>query len=81
MSTIHRLQACAWRCPWKGTHMCAQCLLNSQALADGRVTLGVMCGLKRLYQPHSLPPCIVGNTVDWSGQRASASPSELEVAA
>ncbi|MGV3662280.1 MAG: hypothetical protein ACO1TE_18995 [Prosthecobacter sp.] len=42
MSTHHQTQKCSWGCPWKGTRMCAQCLLNSQALADGRVTLGVM---------------------------------------
>lgn len=51
--------------------MCAQCLLNSQAVADGRVTLGVLCGLKYLYQPHNLPPCIKGNVVDWSGSEFS----------
>lgn len=52
--------------------MCAQCLLNAQALVDGRVTLGVLCGLKRLYQPHSLPPCIHGIAVDLSGPRGAA---------
>lgn len=52
--------------------MCAQCLLNSQALADGRVTLGVLCGLKHLYKPHGLPPCIKGTVVDLSGPRAVA---------
>lgn len=52
--------------------MCAQCLLNSQALADGRVTLGVMCGLKSLYHPHPLPPCIAGNEVHFSAVDASA---------
>ncbi len=46
--------------------MCAQCLLNSQALADGRVTLGVMCGLKSLYHPHPLPPCLAGNRVSFT---------------
>jgi len=48
--------------------MCAQCLLNSQSLADRRVSLGVLYGLKSLYQAHGLPPCIVGNRIDWSGQ-------------
>lgn len=49
--------------------MCAQCLLNSQALADGRVTLGVLCGIKQIYQPHSLPPCIHGTVVNLAGPR------------
>lgn len=49
--------------------MCAQCLLNSQSLADRRVSFGVLCGLKSLYQANGLPPCIIGNRIDWSGQR------------
>lgn len=72
MSATHPTQPCAWSCPWQGTAMCAQCLLNSQAMADGRVTLGVLCGLKHLYQTHGLPPCIKGTVVDLSGPRANA---------
>jgi len=49
--------------------MCAQCLLNAQALADRRVTLGVLCGMKQLYHPHGLPPCFVGDEIDWSATR------------
>lgn len=49
--------------------MCAQCLLNAQALADGRATLGVLCGLRQLYQPHGLPPCIKGTVVNFSASR------------
>lgn len=49
--------------------MCAQCLLNSQSLADRRVSFGVLCGLKAMYQEKGLPPCIIGNSIDWSGQR------------
>lgn len=73
MSTSHPLQPCAWACPWKGTQMCAQCLLNSQSLADRRVSMGVLYGLKSLYQEHDLPPCIVGNKIDWSGPRDAVS--------
>ncbi|WP_395748883.1 hypothetical protein [Prosthecobacter sp.] len=72
MSTSHTLKPCSWACPWKGTAMCAQCLLNSQSLADGRVSLGVLCGLKSLYQANDLPPCIVGHRLDWSGPRDNA---------
>lgn len=69
MSTSHPLQHCSWPCAWKGTKMCAQCLLNSQSLADRRVSFGVLCGLKAMYQEKGLPPCIIGNSIDWSGQR------------
>lgn len=71
MSIHHQTQKCSWVCPWKGSRMCAQCLLNSQALADGRVTLGVICGLRSLYHPHPLPPCITGNVVNFSSTSAS----------
>jgi hypothetical protein len=71
MSSLRPAQPCQWHCQWKGTGMCSQCLLSSQALADHRVTLGVLCGLRHLYHPHGLPPCIVGDVVDWSGPRAA----------
>ena len=68
MSTSHTVQPCAWPCRWQHTRMCAQCLLNSQSLADHRVTLGVLCGLKALYEAHGLPQCIHGNRVNWTGE-------------
>jgi hypothetical protein len=46
--------------------MCAQKLLCDQALAEHRLTLGVLCGLKFLYQHHALPPCIMGDVLNWS---------------
>lgn len=70
MSTHHKPQQCQWTCQWKGTAMCAQCVLNSQSLADRRVSLGVLCGVNSLYYPHNLPPCMVGQNIDWSGQAA-----------
>lgn len=72
MSTRPQPQVCTWECPWKGTQMCAQCLLNSQTLADGRVTLGVLCGIKSMYTPHQLPPCIVGQAVKWTAPTLKA---------
>ncbi|GEP45068.1 hypothetical protein [Brevifollis gellanilyticus] len=68
MSTHHKTQPCQWICQWKGTQMCAQCVLNSQSLADHRVSLGVLCGVNNLYYPHDLPPCMVGDKIDWSGK-------------
>jgi hypothetical protein len=45
--------------------MCAQNLLSAQALADRRLSLGVLCGMKHIYTPHDLPPCIVGDALRW----------------
>jgi hypothetical protein len=49
--------------------MCAQRLLCCQAIAEHRVSLGMLCGLKHLYQQHGLPPCIIGEMVRWSEPR------------
>jgi hypothetical protein len=53
--------------------MCAQCLLNAQSLADRRVSHGVLYGIKSLYQANDLPPCIVGNRIDWAGPSEAVS--------
>jgi hypothetical protein len=66
MSIARRSETCTWQCPWKGTEMCAQKLLCCQALAEHRLTLGVLCGLRFLYQQHGLPPCVVGDTLTWA---------------
>lgn len=58
--------------------MCVQERLCGQALSESRLTLGVMHGLKHLYQAQGLPPCIVGDEIDMTGkQRVSL---ELAVA-
>jgi hypothetical protein len=67
MTSFRQPQPCKWDCPWKDTGMCAQCLLSSQALAERHLTLGVLCGLKQKYAAHGLPPCIIGDVIDWSG--------------
>jgi hypothetical protein len=52
--------------------MCAQRLLCRQALAERRLSLGVLYGLKSLYRQHGLPPCVVGDTLSWSASRLEA---------
>jgi hypothetical protein len=52
--------------------MCAQRLLCRQALADRRLSLGVLYGLKSLYRQHGLPPCVVGDALSWSSSRMEA---------
>ncbi len=46
--------------------MCAQRLLCRQALADRRLSLGVLYGLKSLYRQNGLPPCVKGDVLSWS---------------
>lgn len=56
--------------------MCAQRLLCCQALAERRVSLGVLCGLKYLYRQHGLPLCISGDALSY----AATSPQVGELA-
>lgn len=65
MSSSRSSQNCTLSCPWKYTNMCAQNHLSAQALADRRLSLGVLCGMKQIYSPHGLPPCIVGDSLRW----------------
>jgi len=53
--------------------MCAQRLLCRQAIEEKRLSLGVLCGLKHIYQQQGLPPCVRGETITWS------KPSEVEI--
>lgn len=63
---LHGIDECRLACPWKGTVCCLQVVLTEEALAEHRVSLGVLCGLREFYHPHALPPCVVDHTIDWS---------------
>ena len=64
---------CKLSCPWMNTHMCVLAQLSPEMLADHHVSLGVFCGLKSIYEPHPLPPCITeGGFVEWRLQPALA---------
>ncbi|SKB04430.1 hypothetical protein SAMN02745166_04064 [Prosthecobacter debontii] len=46
--------------------MCVRCLLSPAAIAEHHVSLGVTCGLRHIYFPNSLPPCVHHNgEIDW----------------
>lgn len=58
--------------------MCLQHILCAQALVDRHLTLGVLCGVKQMYHPHELPPCVHGEHVDWtrgSSEEAALAPA------
>ena len=46
--------------------MCVQNQLCCQAMAEKRLTLGVLQGLKHIYRQHVMPPCIASGSVRWS---------------
>ena len=50
--------SCQHACLWAGTVQCLVCQVSAEQLASRRLSLGMRCGLKALYDPHPLPPCI-----------------------
>ena len=55
--------ACQHACLWAGTDQCLVSQVSAVHLATRRISLGMRCGLKALYDPHPLPPCVQGNGV------------------
>ncbi len=58
MSWQSESKQCKLSCPWMDTRMCALAQLSPEVLDDHHISLGVFCGLKAIYEPHPLPPCI-----------------------
>jgi len=57
---------CLLHCPWSGGDLCLRRLLSHEAIADHHLSLGVACGLRHVYFPRGLPPCVHRNgDVDW----------------
>ncbi len=47
--------------------MCLRHLLTDRGLAPRHLSLGVFQGLKHVYHPDELPPCIHhGGAINWS---------------
>ena len=57
---------CELDCLKKGTDLCLRHLLTDEGIADHRLSLGVLCGLKHVYHPGELPPCVQHNGgINW----------------
>lgn len=58
---------CLLQCKWQHTDMCLRCLLSDEAIAEHHLSLGVAFGLRHVYYPHDLPPCVHHNgDLDWT---------------
>lgn len=65
-SNFFAIDPCHLRCPWNGKDMCVRCLLTPEAIAEHHLSLGVACGLRHVYFPNELPPCVHHNgDLDW----------------
>lgn len=51
-------EPCQMNCRWNGTPMCVRCLLTIECVEQHHIGLAVTCGLKKVYEPHGLPPCV-----------------------
>ncbi|MCW0219578.1 MAG: hypothetical protein OJI67_14730 [Prosthecobacter sp.] len=59
-------EPCHLRCRWNGKEMCVRRLLTPEAIAEHHLSLGVACGLRHVYFPNNLPPCVHNNgEIDW----------------
>lgn len=57
---------CHLTCPWNGTEMCVRCLLSDEGISEHHLSLAVACGLRHVYHPNALPPCVHTNgDIDW----------------
>ncbi len=76
MSWQESHEPCALVCPWNGTEMCVRHLLTIECMDEHHIGLAVTCGLKQIYHPHGLPPCVhAGGDLDWDPTHHS--PEEL----
>lgn len=58
---------CLLQCKWQHTDMCLRCLLSDEAIAEHHLSLGVAFGLRHVYYPNDLPPCVHHNgDLDWT---------------
>lgn len=54
-------ESCPLPCLWNGTQMCVQHLLSQECLCSHHINCGLACGLRHIYHPHGLPPCITAS--------------------
>jgi hypothetical protein len=65
-------------CPWVSTQSCALQHLTGSIRDQARLSLGQLAGLKGMYHPHPLPPCVDGDgQVHFASEtsRTSSNPS------
>lgn len=58
MSWTTQTEPCPLPCIWNGTEMCVRHLLTTECIAEHHLSLAVACGLRHVYYPHGLPPCV-----------------------
>lgn len=57
---------CELNCHRKGTETCIRHLLSHESLAGNRLSLGLFYGLRQVYFPNELPPCVHDNgEINW----------------
>lgn len=73
MSWQSESRECKLSCPWMDTHLCVLSQLTPEILSDHHVSLGMISGLKVMYEPHDLPPCITEEGfLEWKLQPGAA---------
>ena len=57
---------CPLPCAWRNTRQCLRLLVNQSVLLSGHLGQSQMSGVRALYFPHELPPCVKPDgTLHW----------------
>ena len=52
---------CSLSCPWTDSGQCLRILVKESIVLSGHLGGGQLSGLRSMYHPHDLPPCVKPN--------------------
>lgn len=58
MMTWKSSTECELTCNWHESDKCLRQVLSDKTLGPRYLSLGILQGVKTIYSPHQLPPCI-----------------------
>jgi len=60
---------CSQACPWKDTCLCLRLLVKESVVLGGHLGGGQLSGVRAMYYPHELPPCVKPNgSLHWDSR-------------
>ena len=66
---------CTHACPWKNTAQCLRHLVKESVIQCGHLGSGQMSGVRSMYYPHELPPCVKADgSLHWDHIEKPAEP-------
>jgi len=66
---------CSLDCPWKGACQCLRLLVKQSVILGGHLGGAQLSGVRAMYYPHELPPCVKPNGgLHWDGLEDDSEP-------